>query len=690
MARPLVSCALASASLVSALSVAACAPAIVPAIVPAVVPVAGAGLVIAEENTNQLRLDSQGRKVPRGAYEGHGLDSVTPEILAKFPVKSLDARLSRALSLLQDVRSPGGAQMSRDGKSLAFGWAVTGSPQAWRLTQAGAQPVQLTGGEDRTGVVGETRDGTTLILSRDRRGEENPGLYTQAKAGGALVSVFHEAGIQAIFNGFTPDGKALYYAANDKKRDSYAIYRFDLAKRTREIVFDEDGIWNFTDVRADGAALLVKSTGSLSREVYLFDPISKSKTPLFGVGEKEEYEVHFAPTPGAYFVLTNARSDKRRVYLTKDGAYTPITAEALGDIDGMVLDDQRKRLLISENAGGPSRVHAFDAATLKPAALPKLPDGDNLYWGVPSADGRFAPLSVDDGQRAARFFVIDFKSGKVVEWMTPSMPELDASRFVRATLESYPAADGTAIPTFVRMPPACVNAACPVVVQFHGGPEGQTRPGFSPGAQAFMDAGFVLVEPNVRGSDGYGKKWISADDGPKRLDIIGDIRDAGVWAKQRFGHNGVTPKVGVYGGSYGGYSVLMAMTMFAGTYDCGVDVVGISSLVTFLENTAPYRRALRVSEYGDPVKDREALIQLSPTTHVSLAKAPLLVLQGATDPRVPVGEAIQIHEAFSSRKIASELMIFPDEGHGAQKKENRVKMIGHALAFFEKHLKSAP
>jgi dipeptidyl aminopeptidase/acylaminoacyl peptidase len=333
-------------------------------------------------------------------------------------------------------------------------------------------------------------------------------------------------------------------------------------------------------------------------------------------------------------------------------------------------------------------VHAFDASTKKPVALPKLPDGDNYFWGAPSLDGRFAPLAVDDGQHPLRFFVVDFKTKSVVEWMTPSMPELDPSRFVRAALESYPAADGTAIPAFVRVPPQCAATTCPVIVQFHGGPEGQTRPGFNPGAQAFMDAGFVLVEPNVRGSDGYGKAWLSADDGPKRLNVIGDIRDAGLWAKKRFARGGVAPKVGVYGGSYGGYSTLMAMTMFAGTYDCGVDVVGISNLVTFLENTAPYRRALRISEYGDPVADRAALVELSPTTHIEKAKAPLLVLQGATDPRVPVGEAVQIHEAFASRGISSELMIFPDEGHGAQKKENRVKMIGHALAFFEKHLKA--
>src|SRR5262249_45412411 len=156
-------------------------------------------------------------------------------------------------------------------------------------------------------------------------------------------------------------------------------------------------------------------------------------------------------------------------------------------------------------------------------------------------------------------------------------------------------------------------------------------------AQMFIDAGFVLVEPNVRGSDGYGKTWSHADDGPKRLSILSDIQDAAKWARSTFASNGREPKVGAFGGSYGGYSVLMAMTMFAGDYDAGVDLVGISDLRTFLRNTAPYRRILRISEYGDPDKDADVLAKLSPMTYIDHTKAPLLIVQGASDPRVPAG-----------------------------------------------------
>jgi dipeptidyl aminopeptidase/acylaminoacyl peptidase len=263
---------------------------------------------------------------------------------------------------------------------------------------------------------------------------------------------------------------------------------------------------------------------------------------------------------------------------------------------------------------------------------------------------------------------------------------VDLSRFVRASVETYPARDGTPIPVLVRRPARCDPAPCPVIVEFHGGPEGQVRPGFSPGIQLFVDAGFVVVQPNVRGSDGYGKAWLRADDGPRRLDVLTDIEDAGRWARRTFAANGKEPRVGVMGGSYGGYATLVGMTMFAGTFDAGASNVGISNLVTFLANTAPYRRILRASEYGDLEKDREALVRLSPSSHVDRVKGPLLLIQGVSDPRVPAGEAIQIHEALTARGLPAELLIFPDEGHGAQKRENVVQTLGRELEFFRKHL----
>jgi dipeptidyl aminopeptidase/acylaminoacyl peptidase len=292
--------------------------------------------------------------------------------------------------------------------------------------------------------------------------------------------------------------------------------------------------------------------------------------------------------------------------------------------------------------------------------------------------------------------VLDWTTGQLTQWHVGSVPEIDLARFAPATLESYPARDGTPIPMFVRRPASCPPSlagdtppaprACPVVVEFHGGPEGQAHPGFDPGAQLFVDAGFIHVSPNVRGSAGYGKAWLHADNGPRRLEVITDIEDCARFIRREWVENGRAPKIGITGASYGGYSTLVGMTMFAGAYDAGVSSVGMSSLATFLENTAAYRRSLRITEYGDPDRDADALRRLSPITYIDRVEAPLLIIQGANDPRVPVSEALQMQSALDGRGARSQLILFGDEGHGYQRRDNRVQEVGHTLEFFQRHL----
>ncbi|RYE77008.1 MAG: S9 family peptidase, partial [Myxococcales bacterium] len=506
-------------------------------------------------------------------------------------------------------------------------------------------------------------DGKWLILSRDRKGEENPGLYVQPEEGGPLVEVQHVAGVQTLFQKVSDDGKYLYFASNDRKKDGYTLYRWGLADRRREVVFEQDGLWSLADIRDNGRMLLRKATGSLTAEIFEWDPDKKALTPVIGQGETEEYDVAYG-RGGAVLVLTPKGGDVRRLFRLEQGKLVGVSPERKFDVIGFDVDRARTRITYQTNEGGYTRPFAIDAGSYKELALPKLPASDHAIIVATTPDGRYSTVGLDDGKHPQQSFLIDWRGNKAEAWQTPSTPEIDTTRFARASVESYPARDGTAIPVLVRRPAACAAEPCPVVVHFHGGPEGQSRPGFNVSAQAFVDAGFVFVEPNVRGSDGYGKAWLAADDGVKRQAILTDIEDASTWARQHFAAGGKAPKLGIYGGSYGGYSSLIGMTLFAGAYDAGVDIVGISNLVTFLQNTAPYRRILRVSEYGDPERDRDALLKMSPITYVDRVKGPMLILQGATDPRVPAGEAVQIHEALTRRNVPSSLMIFPDEGHG--------------------------
>ncbi len=625
-------------------------------------------------------------------YSGHGAESVSPEVLAEFAPTPVPAEIIARVQALLDVKAPGAGRLSPDGKALYFSWSISGTRQLWRLDGPKQFPVQMTGGDAPTGIVATTPDGKWLILSRDRSGEENPGLYLQDPKGGPLTVIQHKPKVQTTFFFVSDDSKFVYFRANDVKQATYVIYRWDIEKKQREVVFDQqEGIWAVADAKADGRLLLAKEVGSNMSEYFEYDPAKKSLTPLFGQGERQDYNAEYGAAEGEVIVQTPKLGEFRRLYSWKAGTLTPISPDIKHDVDSFSIDRQKARILYNVNEGGYMRLHGLDAKTFKALKLPAFPPSDHVLVASTTPNGKFTTFSVDTGKGPQLSYSLEWKSSKLSEWHVPSSPEIDTSRFARAALEQYPARDGTMIPMFVRRPEKC-DKPCPVVVNFHGGPEGQTLAGFSVSAQAFVDAGFVFVAPNVRGSDGYGKTWLHADDGPKRLDVITDIEDCARFIRKSWGDGGKEPKVGIMGGSYGGYSTLVGMSMFAGAYDAGAENVGFSSLVTFLQNTAPYRRPLRISEYGDPDKDREALIKLSPITYIDRIKAPLLLIQGANDPRVPVGEAVQVYRALQAKKLPAKLMIFADEGHGSQKRENVALTMGHMVRFFQEHLlgKKAP
>lgn len=621
------------------------------------------------------------------AYSGHGASTVSPEVLARFAPTPLPPELARKVQSVMDVRAPGLGSLTPDGRRLFFPWSVTGSSQIWRLDGPDRFPIQMTGGEDRTWLAGISSDGKTLFVQRDRSGEENPGLYTMPADGGPLTPIQHVENVQTFFAFASDDGRHVYFSSNDVKPDSYAVYRYDLAARTKEPVVTEPGLWEIADHRPDGRLLLRKATGSLWSEYCEWSPASKTLTPVVGQGEKEDYGVRYGAAEGQFLVLTPKFGEFRRLYRLQGGTFEPVTPELKWDVSGFDIDDARLRILYNVNEAGYTRLFALDAKTFQPLDLPKFPGADHVYAGSTTRDGRYTTLGIEMPTSPRASWVFDWRTRALTQWLVPSSPEVDTRGFAVASLEYYPARDGTPIPMFVRRPKHCAQEPCPVVVEFHGGPESQATPGFNLYAQLYVDAGFIFVEPNVRGSDGYGKSWLEADDGPKRLSVITDIEDCARFIREHWAVDGRPPKIGVVGGSYGGYSVLMAMTMFAGAYDAGCSTVGISNLVTFLNNTAPYRRILRISEYGDPEKDREALEKLSATTYIDRLKAPLMIIQGATDPRVPVGEALQMYEAAVKRGVPSGLMIFSDEGHGAQKRGNRVLMAGHEILWMQRHLR---
>lgn len=628
---------------------------------------------------------------PTQPYSGYGARSVSAEIIRAFAPPELnlpgdDLRQARIERMLE-LQTPDMGIPSPDGLKLYFTWRVTGTAQVWRMDGPGTFPVQLTGGGDPTTLAGLTPDGHFLILSRDHNGEENPGLYLQRAEGGDLLPILHKPGVQVFLQRVSDDSRTLWYKANDVSPERYTLYCYDLATGMREQVFDREGLWNLDDMAQDGRMLLKLDRGSYWSEYWEYQPSTSSLTPLLGQDARNEFQAVFHPLGKGLLVATPGIGEFRHLFHWQTGTFTDLTPELKWDVAGFHMDRARQRLYLSINENGSSRVRIWDVATMTPLPGPRLPAADQHHAGSSSPDGRFTIFSTSAYNQPSQSTLWDWQTLTLTPWTKPSTPELSPERFTQAVLEHYPARDGTAIPMWVRRPQGCEAGGCPVVVVFHGGPEGQSRPGFHPTAQLFVDAGFVYVEPNVRGSTGYGRSWRDADNGPRRLAVITDIEDAARFIRSSWGKDGAAPKVGVMGGSYGGYSTLMAMTRFSGTYDAGVAKVGISNLLTFLENTAPYRRILRTTEYGDPATDREALLELSPIRWLDQLKDPLLIIQGVSDPRVPVGEALQLYDAGKARGAPVELILFGDEGHGTQKRSNRAIDLGHTLRFFERHLK---
>lgn len=635
-------------------------------------------------------------------YAGHGAESVSQETLKKYAPPSLDAVMTNKLKKMFDISSPGMGILSPDKKSLYFTWRVTGQSQVWKIDGPQRFPRQLTSGTDAVNIEEIAPNGKFLIISKDVNGQENPGLFKLDTQTGLISELFRKEKVQVHFSFITDDSKYIYFNANDKKPESYSTYRMDVTNKNIETIYEGDGVWYIADERDNGKSLLMaKLKGARQVEFWDFDPLTKKMIEVIGQNELEEYEVGYARKKGEYLVLSNKKSDFKRLYLKSGENLKSLTQEMPYDVSGFSTDHGRNRLMYNINREGYTELKAFDLKTYKEIIIPKFPTADHVFSGKTTRDGKVTMLAVMTSQAPRTSYSYDWQTKRMIQWVLPSSPEVDTTTFSVSRLMQYETRDHIKIPMFVRFPKQCepkisenefrnlkeLKSDCPVVVHFHGGPEAQSTPGFSVIAQSFIDSGFVFVEPNVRGSDGYGKIWLDMDNGIKRENVITDIEDASIWIRKNWKNSkNEPPKIGVMGWSYGGYSTLMAMTRFAGSYDAGVALVGMSNLVSFLNNTAPYRRVLRISEYGDPVKDKEALLKLSPITYVKQVKAPLMIIQGANDPRVPVGEAVQIHETLQAKKIPSELIIFADEGHGSSKKENQVLEIGHTIDFFKKHL----
>jgi dipeptidyl aminopeptidase/acylaminoacyl peptidase len=408
----------------------------------------------------------------------------------------------------------------------------------------------------------------------------------------------------------------------------------------------------------------------------------------------------FAPDGDALYVSSN--NDREFTAVVRHelgtGEQRCVLAEDGYDLHGWLSPDGTT-LLVARNNDGASELALHDARTgahlrdlpiradgcLQPFIVPVwAPDSAAVAVTVSAPD---LPCDVALAPAGPAQPAQPAQPDRPLRLLTNSAAGLGGEPTARPELHRVPAPDGETIPCQVYRPAADDHADGPLagsaVLIVHGGPEGQARLNFSTFAQVLAAAGHTVLVPNVRGSTGYGKRWYSADDGRRRLDSVADLAALHAYLPA-LGLD--QSRAALWGGSYGGYMVLAGLAFQPALWAAGVDIVGIASLVTFLENTSAYRRAYREREYGTLASDRAFLHSASPLTRVGDITAPLFIIHGANDPRVPLSEAQQIHAAMLSRGRECELLVYADEGHGLARRANRLDAIPRACEFLARHL----
>jgi dipeptidyl aminopeptidase/acylaminoacyl peptidase len=394
------------------------------------------------------------------------------------------------------------------------------------------------------------------------------------------------------------------------------------------------------------------------------------------------------PDGSAFFCATNHDRDTfavARYDVATERWETVVESTWDLECDG---DDAGRWLLVHANEDGYSRLELRDAATLEPRVDVPLPGSGVVEWVVVARDGASLAFKFSSSADPGDAWLYDIDAGNL-ERLTELPRPIDVTTLHEPELHRFESFDGESIPVFLWEPDG--DGPYPVVVMIHGGPESQFRPAFLPSftpfTQHLLSRGYAVAAPNVRGSTGYGKRFEHLDDVRLRLDSVRDLASLHDWL-------GTRPRIDasrgvLYGRSYGGYMVLAGLAFQPERWAAGIESVGISNFVTFLENTAAWRRAVREPEYGSLERDRDFLIEASPITHVDQIRAPLFIQHGANDPRVPLSETEQIHRVLSEKGIRCELLVHGDEGHSIGKLENRVETFERAVAFLDEILASA-
>jgi len=589
------------------------------------------------------------------------------------------ARIGRAFS----------PSFSPDGRQIALVSDLSGVPQAWIVPIEGGWPRLLTAGNDPVGTVRWSPAGDWLAFTVAPGGGLNSQIYVVRPDGTGLKRLTDGGKENNWLGKWLDDGRHLTMASNRRDPAAMDAYVLDAVTGVRKLVAENPGIGVIQSVSGNGGrALLARVRSRGDNNLYLLDLGRGSEKLLTPHDPPGQFGGEIAPDGSTVFLVSNKDRDLSafaRVRLGADG--TPGTIEVIAerndaDLDGELLDKQGSRAALIWNVGGRTELAFVDLRTGRTAPGPALPA--ELSFPIEfSRDGQQLAFVASGSAAPPDVWILDLESNRFRQITFSPHAGVDLAQMVRPELLKFTAHDGLELSGWLYRPKGQKGPGA-YVVSFHGGPEGQERPSFRSDYQALLTQGIGVFAPNVRGSAGFGKKFVNLDNGELRVNAVRDIKaSVDFLVSARI----ADPKrVGITGGSYGGYMTMAGVTEFPELFAAGVDLFGIVNFATFFKHSEPWMGAISTIEYGNPDTEAEMLARLSPIHKLERIKAALMVQHGANDTNVPVVEAEQIVENLKKRQVPVEYVLFPDEGHGWSKVPNRIRSTVSIVQFFAKHL----
>ncbi len=590
------------------------------------------------------------------------------------------------ISRFLNVRTAVEPSLSPGGERVAFQTTISGSPQLWVVDALGGWPHQLTFGESVT-FHEWSPTGKWIAYGMDRGGNEREGYYLINPEGTVERELLAPSAFRR-FGGFSRDGQRIAYATTERNSRDFDIHLVDVATgEDREVFRGRMGLYAVSWRPDGGAVILSESLGEDANDLSLLEQSTRQADVLCKPAVASLFDsISWKPDGSGFYLVTNQdREFAALAYYDLALSRLTFVETADRDIEQVALSPTGDLLAWVINDGGYSQLRVRRLSTGEDVSPPAFPRGTyRLEW---AARAPVAAISVSGPQIPGDIWTWNAETGQLRRATYSDSAGLDLSTMVVPKHYSFPARDGTVIHGLLYRPSvAPANGKFPVVLSVHGGPTAQARPRFNRPHQYLLSRGIAIFDLNYRGSTGYGKSFARLNDRRLRQDELYDLADAVAWLGTQAEIDAT--RVAVVGGSYGGYLTMAALARLPGLFTSGVAFVGVSNWLTALEGASPQLKASDWFEYGDidDPADREFFREISPMTHVSNVRVPIMVLHGANDPRDPITESDQFVRAIRERGGEVEYLRFPDEGHGIRQLSNRIIAYRRIAQFLERAL----